>query len=117
MCTFQRRFTITPLAIIRPETLESSQAPGGYIHRCYQTIFPGAHKVETVLSQVLILRLSEPRHKVSNLPKVTSVETQWESNSQSLDPKADALTTAPPHSSANYTCSNTPYNTTKRTLR
>ena len=42
-------------------TLKPSQAPGGYIHRCYQTIFPGAHKVETVLSQVLILRLSEPR--------------------------------------------------------
>ena len=62
MHTFQRRFTITPLAIIRPEhTLEPSQAPGGHIHRCYQTIFPGAHKVETVLSQVLILRLSEPR--------------------------------------------------------
>ena len=60
MPTFQRRFTITPLAIIR-YTLEPSQAPGGYIHRCYQTIFPGAHKVETVLSQVLILRLSEPR--------------------------------------------------------
>ena len=47
MHTFQRRFTITPLAIIRHNTLEPSQAPGGYIHRCYQTIFPGAHKVET----------------------------------------------------------------------
>ena len=57
--TFQRRFTITPLAIIIPE--QPSQAPGGYIHWCYQTIFPGAHNVETVLSQVLILRLSEPR--------------------------------------------------------
>ena len=50
MHTFERRLTITPLA----NTLEPSQANGAYIHRCYQTIIPGAHKVETVLSQVLI---------------------------------------------------------------
>ena len=24
-------------------TVEPSQAPGGYLHQCYQTIFPGAH--------------------------------------------------------------------------
>ena len=47
---FQRRFTITPLAIIRPEHSRTISGPMGYIHRCYQTIFPGAHKVETVLS-------------------------------------------------------------------
>ena len=58
------RFTITPLANIRPEH-SKSQAPGGYIHQCYQTIFPGAHQVETVLSQVLILRLSDLRPTLS----------------------------------------------------
>ena len=61
MHTFQRRFTITPLAISSDlNTLEPSQAPGGIVHWCYQTIFPGAHKAETVQSQVLILWLSEP---------------------------------------------------------
>ena len=54
MHTFQRRFTITPLAIIRPEHSRDHL-------RLLGAIFPGAHKVETVLSQVLILRLSEPR--------------------------------------------------------
>ena len=58
MYTFQRRLTITPLVIIRPE---HSQAPGGYIHLSCQTIFAAAHKVETILSQVLILQLSELR--------------------------------------------------------
>ena len=51
--------------------LSSSQSSGSTVKKshfayfskawCYQTFFPGAHKVETLLSQVLILRLSELR--------------------------------------------------------
>ena len=61
MHTFQRRFTITPLAIIRPEHSRTISGPWGLYTPVLPNNFPGAHKVETVLSQVLILRLSEPR--------------------------------------------------------
>ena len=76
MHNFQRRFRITSLAIIRPEHSRTISGPWGYIHRCYQTIFPGAHKVETVLSQVLNLQLSERLEPRPTLGKHFSVETQ-----------------------------------------
>ena len=56
MFTFQRRFTITPLSINRPEHSKTIPGPRGLpknFSRCTQ--------VETVPSQVLILQLSEPR--------------------------------------------------------
>ena len=56
----QRRFTITPLAIIRPEYSRTISGPWGYIHRCYQTIFPGAHG-RNCPKPGTHLRLSEPR--------------------------------------------------------
>ena len=60
MHTFKGAFKKLPWLSSDLNTQEPSQAPGGYIHRCFQTIFPGTHKAETIRSQVLILRLREP---------------------------------------------------------
>ena len=59
--TYQRRFTITPLAIIRPEHSRTTSGPWGLYTPVLPNNFSRCTKVETVLSQVLILRLSEPR--------------------------------------------------------
>ena len=57
MCTFKGALQQLPWLLSHLNTLEPSHAPGGYIHRCYQTIFSGAQG--TVLSQIRILQLSK----------------------------------------------------------
>ena len=59
--TFQRRFTINPLAIIRPEHCRTISGQRGLDTQVLPNTFPGAHKAETVLSHALILRPSELR--------------------------------------------------------
>ena len=76
-------------------TLEPSQAPGGYIHRCYQTNFLCTHKVETVPSQVHVL--ISPLRTKAFLRKATYPRSLVYKSSGNLNPKADALTTMPPY--------------------
>ena len=65
---------ITPLAIIRPEHFKTISGPWGLYT---PVLFFQVHTVETVPSEVLILRLSEPRPILgNNLPEVASVEVQ-----------------------------------------
>ena len=61
MHTFQMRFTIIPLAIIRPEHLRTISGPWELYTRVPPNNFSMCTQGGNVPSQVLILRLSEPR--------------------------------------------------------